>query len=251
MVSNSRHVCRFVQRLVGIMKGNKEMRKYLLLFLLMVLFLSAAIRTAQAQHSVTLSCIPSTTTGVTSYNVYRAPCNGTITSGVCSLEGTFTKVGSSATCAYTDTAVTAAQLWSYYMTAVCPLTCSPTESGASNHVAATIPKDGAPNPPTGLGITTVALNTTGGQSTVAAAWQDDPGTLTTYKLTGIKNQGTASVVLKQGQMVSTGGIYNMTWSGQKMRSVTLQVCDSAGANCKSQTATVAQKGSIGISARIG
>jgi hypothetical protein len=77
---------------------------------------------------------------VTGYNVYRAPCLGTITSTVCSSEGTFVKINSAliTTTNYTDTTMTTGEGWVYYATSYCP-TCMPVESPASSHYAIAVP----------------------------------------------------------------------------------------------------------------
>jgi len=109
---------------------------------------------ARAQtHSVTLSWSASATANIAGYNVYRAPCNGTITAGVCSSVGTFTKITPTPIVPlnYVDLAVTAGQLLVYQVTATCPPTgCSAVplitgESVPSNQVAVTIPNPA--NPP--------------------------------------------------------------------------------------------------------
>lgn len=109
---------------------------------------------SSAGHAQThLSWGASTTANIAGYNVYRAPCNGTITAGVCSNVGTFAKLTPTpiAPLTYTDPAVTAGQLLVYQVTATCPPTgCSAVplitgESAPSNQVAVTIPNPA--NPP--------------------------------------------------------------------------------------------------------
>lgn len=80
---------------------------------------------------------------VESYDVYRAPCLGTIAAlpagalgGSCDNEGTFQSVGTTSETDYSDQSVISGALYSYYVTAVYP---GNVESVPSNHVAVTIP----------------------------------------------------------------------------------------------------------------
>ena len=123
-------------------------------YLIAMAILLAVSSAGHAQtHSVTLSWGASTTANIAGYNVYRAPCNGTITAGVCSNVGTFAKLTPTpiVPLTYTDPAVTAGQLLVYQVTATCPPTgCSAVplitgESAPSNQVAVTIPNPA--NPP--------------------------------------------------------------------------------------------------------
>ncbi len=86
--------------------------------------------TAAPVHTVSLSWTASTTTGVTSYNVYRAVYSG-------SACGSYTNIGSSAssTTAYTDSLVVDGTTYCYATTAVDPSG----ESAYSNIVQAAIP----------------------------------------------------------------------------------------------------------------
>jgi hypothetical protein len=93
-------------------------------------------------HSVALSCseptLPSGTAAVTSFNFYRGASSGGESA---------TPLGSAATCAYTDTAVTAGTTYFYTSAAVNSVGTSP----MSNEVSATIPTPPAvPPAPTGL-----------------------------------------------------------------------------------------------------
>lgn len=91
-------------------------------------------------HSVSLTCTASTSNGVTGYFFYR---------GTVSLQESATPLNSTpvTACAYTDTAVTALTKYFYNAKSFCAA-CNPTTSiTASNEVSATIPADGAPDPP--------------------------------------------------------------------------------------------------------
>jgi hypothetical protein len=90
-------------------------------------------------HFVALTCMPSTSLGVTSYNFYRSTTSG---SG-------YTNIGNSSTCAFTDTLVNASTTYYYVATAV---DAGPPilESGFSNQFQANVPATPPPVPPTGL-----------------------------------------------------------------------------------------------------
>jgi hypothetical protein len=183
---------------------------------------------AAAQHSVSVSYGASPTTGVTRYNLYRAPCTGSVTANTCSAEGTFQNIGNTTTLSFTDTTVQAGGLYSYYVTAVCP-TCSQTESVGSNHVGAIVPKD-APLPPTGLSITTVSRNSTGSNTTLSASYTATPNVRTTYSFRN------GSTVLASGSNVNSSGAYVASWAGKLKPGspVVFQVCDASN-SCDSRT----------------
>ena len=82
-----------------------------------------------SSHSVTLTWTDSTSSGVTGYNIYRSQTSG---SGYAKL--TATPLSATAT-SYTDTAVTAGQVYYYVATAV----AGSTESGYSNQATASVP----------------------------------------------------------------------------------------------------------------
>jgi len=83
--------------------------------------------TSAVSHSVTLSWLASSTTGVTGYNVYRGTATG----------GPYSKVTTSAVTGlgYTDTNVTAGQTYYYVATAV----EGSSESAYSNQATAAVP----------------------------------------------------------------------------------------------------------------
>jgi fibronectin type 3 domain-containing protein len=120
-----------------------------------------AAATSAPDPSVALTCT-APTTGVKpdSYNFYRSTVSG----------GPYTKLGSSATCAYTDT--TAAYSTTYYFvatsvnTTTCPAgqTC---ESTFSNQATAVVGANPIPNPPSALTVGTITL------SKVSLSWKED------------------------------------------------------------------------------
>lgn len=203
--------------------------KNFLIAVLLSLVLFAPVAVSAQTHSVALSFTASTTPGVTGYNMYRAPCTGTITAGVCSAAGTPVKLNSTPFTAlsYTDTTVAAGSSYDYYATSVCPV-CAPTESAQSNHVAATIPKD-VPLPPGNLSITNVTRNSTGANTTLSAHWMDAPGVPTTYTFFG------NGAILTSGTLTNQSGSYSAVWAGKVKpgSSVTFEVCDATGA-CQSK-----------------
>ena len=102
--------------------------------------------------SVSLSCT-APTSGVTpnSYNFYRSTTSGT----------GYVILGSSATCAYTDTTVNFGTTYYYVATSINTATCpsgSVCESADSNQASATIGSNPVPNPPTGLTVGTIVSN---------------------------------------------------------------------------------------------
>ena len=106
---------------------------------------------ASAQtHSAQFSWTASVSSGVTGYNIYRAPCTGTVSGATCSAAGTFIKLTASPVSgtSFTDSsaALVAGSKWDAYATSVCP-TCNPGESAPSNHQAFAVPLDGQPQPP--------------------------------------------------------------------------------------------------------
>ncbi len=103
--------------------------------------------------SVSLTCTaPTSGTAPNSYNFYRSTTSG---SG-------YMILGSSATCAYTDTTVVFNTTYYYVATSVNTTTCpsgSTCESADSNQVSATIGSNPVPNPPTGLTVGSIVANT--------------------------------------------------------------------------------------------
>lgn len=174
--------------------------------------------------SVSLSWNLSSTSGVISQNVYRAPCTGTITSGVCSADGAFAVISnvSATTVTYIDSMVIAGGKYDYYVTAVCPATGACVgESVPSVHIAATVPGT-SPNPPTGLTITNVAVNALpNNQQQVIIAWSDVPNRKVTYELWG-------DTELKHGSVRPVNGTYQIAWTGRNMGKYYYRLCDTTG-----------------------
>lgn len=198
-----------------------------------MLTLGSAVAQAQsASFSWTLSNTP----GVISQNVYRAACTGTVSAGVCSTDATasFSALAggslSATTTSYTDSTVVRGQKYIWYVTAVCPATGACIgESIPSSHIAAAIPGS-APNPPTNLTITSVAVNYSpnGQRETVTASWQDAPNTSTIYALFDF---ATLKAV-KQGTVQQSNGMYSITWSGRRRPNLYLAVCDTMNCSIK-------------------
>ena len=207
------------------------MRKIAWILVLALLFVIGPAAALAQGHSATRTFTASPTAGVTGYNMYRAPCTGTITTNVCSAAGTPVKLNSTPFTAltYTDSTVAAGALYDYYATAVCPTTCTTTESAPSNHFAVTIPKD-VVLPPGNLAVTTVTRNLMpNGNTQIVAGWASLPGTATTYTLYGNGR------VLATGVLRNSSGNYLATWNGALKvgTDVTFEVCTSAG-ECSSK-----------------
>jgi hypothetical protein len=210
-------------------------------FSLLILALALAGSITSAQHSVALSSQPSTTPGVSAYNVYRAPCT-TVAGTLCTVgEGTFAKIGTATigtTITYTDSSVLGGKNYSYYFTAACPTAgCGidslgnliSGESGPSNKVGAAIPAT-QPLPPGNLAITTIARNLSPtGVTTVVAGWATTPNTQSTYTFYGNGS------VLAKGVLKNTSGTYTATWSGvvKPGASISFEICTANGA-CSSK-----------------
>jgi len=205
--------------------------------LLVILALIVSVQSAKAQsHSVSLSWVLSSSTGVTSQNVYRGNCTGTVTSGTCSTDSTatFTKLSAGAglgpaVTTFTDSTVAAGQSYIYYVTAVCPATgACQGESAPSSHVAATIPGN-PPPPPTGLSITSVSLNVNGANETILARWTDTSNTQQHYAFTD------GQLYRGQGLTSSASGSFAETLTVPAGTPITFLVCNAEG-TCASQKA---------------
>ena len=190
---------------------------------------------ASAQHSVALQwTIPPAPTGVvyTGFNVYRAPCAGTITNAICSTDSTatFTKLTATAlgptVTTYTDTTVTGGTNVVYYATSLCA-TCTTPESVPSMHVAATIPAN-QPPPPI-LDITKVAITTNGTNETILAQWTDTSGTQQHFAFTD------GNLFRGQGITSSLTGTFAETLTVPAGTQITFIVCNAAGM-CANQKA---------------
>jgi len=204
------------------------MKRFTLVVFLLLLLTSLPAR-AQG-HSVTLAFTASSTVGVTGYNMYRAPCTGTITANVCSAAGIATKLSVTPfnALSYTDTAVVAGGSYDYYATAVCPTTiCTTAESVPSNHWAVNVPKD-VSQPPGNLTAPTVTRNSSGANTTISARWTDAPSLPTTYRL--VDSFGS---LLTSGTVSNPQGSYSVSWAGKVKPGtlLTFTVCDSTS-GCK-------------------
>jgi len=103
-------------------------------------------------HSVSLTCTPSTSPGVTGYNFYQGATKG-------AESATPLNVTPASTCSWIDGTVIGTNTYWYIAKAYCP-TCSPQLSIASNEIGPeVIPADAAPAPPTGLSVGTISNNT--------------------------------------------------------------------------------------------
>jgi len=203
----------------------------------LLLFLALVAATANAQavpHSASLSWTLSTNAAVTSQNVYRGACAGTVTTGTCRTDSTatFTKLPAGTALGpgvktFTDSTVTASTGYIYYVTALCA-TCNPQESIPSNHIAVVIPAD-QPPPPTGLTITSVAMNITGTTQTVVAKWSDTSGTEQEFRFSD------GNLFVAQGLTSSATGSFAEQWVGPAGTPITFIACNAKG-SCASQAA---------------
>jgi hypothetical protein len=145
------------------------MKKILIGMVLTIAALAIApgARAQGVPPSVTLNWTASTTAGVAGYNVFRAPCTGTVSgtavanggvnNGACSAVGTFSATALNAApvaaVSYIDTTVSNGVSYVYEVEAVCPAAgCSTGITGSSapsSPVAVTLPTTG-PLPPTNL-----------------------------------------------------------------------------------------------------
>ena len=203
----------------------EEKLKKLLVLLLISLF--AISVQAQTPHSVKINAS-------SAYPVFlfRANCSTALVGGLCpsGSEGAFSRINSTASpLPVTDSTVVANTVYSYYLTAYCA-GCSPSESLPSAHIGASVPADGQPPPPTGLSIVSIAMNTVGSTTTLAASFVAPFGDTVTWN---IKNA--AGRIVKSG--TTTGGVgvycihptfYNLTYTPL------LTVCDNG--QCVSKSA---------------
>jgi hypothetical protein len=192
------------------------MRKLFVVFLLL-----SAAAFAQTTHFADLNWTASA--NATGYNVWRAPCTGTITNQVCSAEGVYNKIGATvgnASVTYRDSAVTAGARYVYYVTATAT---GFAESNPSNKIAVTIPQDQLPAPV--LGPVTVSLNTKGANQNILAQWSVSPAQSVRYTIRDGNN-----AQLTSGITSNTSLAY-----ATKKRALPIQVTVCAGDVCKSAT----------------
>jgi hypothetical protein len=192
-----------------------------LLLLFIVSVVCAISASAQTTHFADLNWTASA--NATGYNVWRAPCTGTITNQVCSAEGVYNKIGATvgnASVTYRDSAVTAGAKYVYYVTATAT---GFAESNPSNKIAVTIPQDQLPAPV--LGPVTVALNTKGANQNILAQWSVSPAQPVRYTI-----RDGQSVQLTSGITPNTSLTYTT-----KKRTLPIQVTVCAGDVCRSAT----------------
>jgi fibronectin type 3 domain-containing protein len=106
--------------------------------------LKARVLMTQTGASVALAWTQSSSSGITSNNVYRSTVSG----------GPYAEIYSSPNLitAYTDSTVSYTTTYYYVVTVVCA-TCSPAESGYSNQAEAAVTAQGQPAAPSGLTAT--------------------------------------------------------------------------------------------------
>ena len=193
------------------------MKRLLALPLLLLFSLPILAQT----HSASVSRTVSTSTAVISQNVYRSSDAGV----------TFTKLaagtGLAATATtFTDSTAAAGATYQYYVTAVCPTTGACIgESIPSNKVTAVIPGN-PPPPPTGLTITSVAINNVNGQDRLQVNWTAPTNDSTAFTIFGGNGQ-----VLKQGSQTTSNGVYSYAIL-IPVQNGTVSICDARG--CTSQ-----------------
>lgn len=144
------------------------MKNFLVAFVVLVCGLSVSAQSKKATspvkavtHSVTVSWTGPAITGQT-YNVYRAPCTGTVAGttnangsvvGTCSTAGTKAVLGNVSTVSFTDASVALSQSYAYSVTTVCPSAgCSDMsvgESVPSNVIGVKMMAPPPPPPPPG------------------------------------------------------------------------------------------------------
>jgi hypothetical protein len=194
---------------------------FAVLLLLFIVSVVCAISASAQTHFADLNWTAST--NATGYNVWRAPCTGTITNQVCSADGVYNKIGATvgnASVTYRDSAVTAGAKYVYYVTATAT---GFAESNPSNKIAVTIPQDQLPAPV--LGPVTVALNTKGANQNILAQWSVSPAQPVRYTI-----RDGQSVQLTSGITPNTSLTYTT-----KKRTLPIQVTVCAGDVCRSAT----------------
>lgn len=123
---------------------------------------------AHAQHSASFSWQASPTPGIAGYNVYRAPCTGTVSGNTCTpapAAASYVKLNSAPITGttYTDSTIQPGQKYDWYATAVCPTTTAGCgngitgESNPSNRAAGTVPTD-RPQPPSNFSLLQIVWN---------------------------------------------------------------------------------------------
>lgn len=201
------------------------------LAMILALGILAAMPAGAQAHSVTFTIGASSTVGV-SYHVWRAPCSAAIASGICpaASEGAFAVIATTTTLTYTDTTVVGNTNYSYKATAFCPTTTScaanfavNVDSSDSPHLGAAIPPDPV-SPPTSLTLGTVAMNVSGSQAVLSAAWQDAPKNGTEFwRVFDYYGRVVSSGSVSSDSAGSYSVVANFTAPGKYP--LTFQVCD--------------------------
>jgi hypothetical protein len=170
---------------------------------------------AKAQHKVTLTWTNSPDTSNTFVYRLTGTCPTTLTG--------FTKLTAApvTTSTYADSAVNAGTTYAYYATAF----LNNLESLPSNCLSATVPI----TPPSGLTITSVAINNVNGQDRLQVDWTDTNGAATSVNIFGGQGQS-----LKQVSQTTTNGIYSYALL-IPIQSGSVSICDAKG--CVTQTFT--------------
>ena len=165
---------------------------------------------ARAQHKVTLTWTNSPDTNNTFVYRLTGPCPNPLAG--------FTKLTAVpiTTATYADSAVNAGTTYAYYATAF----LNNLESVPSNCISATVPV----TPPSGLSITSVAINIIGNTETVTAQWVDPSGTQQAFKF----SNGTSFVA--QGLTSDPSGNFAQQWTGPAGTPIIFMVQNAAGAN---------------------
>ena len=183
--------------------------------LLAIPLLLLLVPTARAQHKVTLTWQNSPDTNNTFVYRLTGPCPTPLAG--------FTKLTASpvTTTTYADSAVNAGTTYAYMVTAF----LNNLESVPSNCISATVPVA----PPSGLTITSVAINNVNGQDRLQADWTDTNGAATAFTIFGGNGQ-----VLKQASQTTGNGVYSFAIL-IPVQSGVFSVCDSKG--CVTQAFT--------------
>ena len=170
---------------------------------------------ALAQHKITLTWQNSPDTNNTFVYRLTGPCPTPLAG--------FTKLTASpvTTATYADSAVNAGTTYAYYATAF----LNNLESVPSNCLSATVPVA----PPSGLAITSVAMQINGANETILAKWTDTSNTQQHFSFTD------GNLFRGQGITSSLTGTFAETLTVPAGTPITFLVCTAQG-NCASQKA---------------
>ena len=183
--------------------------------LLVIPLLLLLVPAARAQHKVTLTWTNSPDTNNTFVYRLTGPCPTPLAG--------FTKLTASpvTTATYADSAVNAGTTYAYYATAF----LNNLESVPSSCLSATVPVA----PPSGLAITSVAINNVNGQDRLQVDWTDTNGATTSVNIFGGQGQS-----LKQVSQTTANGIYSYALL-IPVQSGSISICDAKG--CVTQAFT--------------